>query len=130
MMTADGHGEHLLLVDDEEMVVTMARRLLTRLGYRVTAFTDPWKALARVEGDPGAFDLILTDLTMPELTGLDIAERVRALRSDLPVVLFTGYSGVIQPEQLQASGIRELIGKPFLAGALAETIRRVLHPAP
>jgi PAS domain S-box-containing protein len=128
-MTADGHGEHLLLVDDEEMVVTMARRLLTRLGYRVTAFTDPWKALARVEADPGAFDLILTDLTMPELTGLDIAERVRALRSDLPVVLFTGYSGVIQPEQLQASGIRELIGKPFLAGALAETIRRVLHPA-
>jgi CheY-like chemotaxis protein len=120
----------VLVIDDEPMVVGIARRALTHLGYRVSAFSEPRAALERFEADPGGFDVVLTDLTMPELTGLDVAERVRALRPDLPVVLFTGYSGVIDPEQLSASGIRELIAKPFLAATLAESIRRVLHPTP
>jgi CheY-like chemotaxis protein len=124
-----GRGEHILVVDDEPAVVEVASRLLTRLGYRVTGHTSPARAMAELRRDPAAFDLVLCDLTMPELTGTELAGQLRTLRPELPVVLTSGYSGSLDQDELQALGIRELLSKPFLLQALAETIRRNLTSA-
>jgi CheY-like chemotaxis protein len=121
-----GGGEHLLVVDDEPALVNIARRMLEQLGYRVTAHSRPLQALDAFEAEPATFDLVLCDLTMPQMTGLDFAARVRRIRPDLPVVLTSGYSGSLDSAELQQSGIRELVGKPFASRTLAEAVARHL----
>lgn len=124
-----GHGERILVVDDEETVTRSARLTLGRLGYAVEAETAAPAALARLEREPQAFDLVLSDQTMPGLTGLDLAVRLRALRADLPVLLVSGYSPLLTPENIRAAGVREVLGKPYTTEEIAGALRRHL-PAP
>jgi len=122
----EGRGERILLVDDEEQVVRTGELLLRRLGYAVEGECRVLAALARVERDPQEFQLVLTDQTMPDLTGLELARRIHALRPGLPVVITTGYSSTLTPERLQEAGVREVLAKPYTIQMLAETVRRNL----
>jgi PAS domain S-box-containing protein len=119
-----GHGEHVLFVDDEAMLTTLVARTITDLGYRVTAHQRPAAALAEFTRDPARFDLVLCDLKMPGMTGLEFAQHVRRVRPDLPVLLTSGLAGDLDQETLQRSGIREMLEKPFLMQQLADALAR------
>ena len=112
-----GANRRVLLVDDEPLLVDSTRRLMERLGFRVTAFTDATLALRAFEATPDAWDVVLTDLTMPELTGLDLARRVHTLRPKLPVWLTSGYSAALDAVRLKEAGISGLLGKPLSASS-------------
>ena len=100
--------------------------MLTRLGYQVLALTDGLEALARFKADPGAFDLLITDQTMPQLTGSRICEEVLGLRPDLPIILCTGYSETVDAAGARALGVREFLMKPYSVSEMAKAVRRAL----
>jgi len=120
-----GH-EKVLFVDDEEALAEMGQELLERLGYRVTTSTSSLDALATLKANPAAYDLIITDQTMPEMTGAELAEAVLAVRRDMPVILCTGFSHIVDADQARAAGVRAFAMKPLTKREIAETIRRVL----
>ena len=119
-------NERILIVDDNEPVVTLARFMLEDLGYKVTGFTDGQEALKVFCENPSEFDLVITDYVMPHLTGKDIAEKMIHIRSDIPIILCTAYSDLISSEKAMAMGFRELILKPFNYREISELMRRVL----
>jgi PAS domain S-box-containing protein len=121
-----GGSERILVVDDEAMLAQMTAQLLERLGYRVTAETSSPRALERFRRSPGEFDLVITDMTMPGVTGKELALEILALRPQLPVILCTGFSEVIDEPSARAIGIRAFTMKPIVMRELAETVRRVL----
>ncbi len=118
--------ERILLVDDEPAVVEMTARTLERLGYDVEAAGSGVDAWSRFTKDPYAFDLVLTDQTMPDLTGIELAKKVLGLRKEMPIILFTGYSESVSPETALQAGITEFLMKPLIKREMAEIIRRVL----
>jgi CheY-like chemotaxis protein len=122
--------ERILFVDDEEMLVGLGQALLSRLGYQVTALTSSLKALEIFRSDPQAFDLLLTDQTMPHLTGLQLAQQVLRLRPDLPVILCSGFSETVNAESALAAGVKAFAMKPLSLRDIAATIRQALGPAP
>ena len=122
-----GH-EHLLVVDDERVIADLMRQTLEALGYGVTACIDSRQALEQFEAHPKDFDLVLTDMTMPHLNGAELAQQLLAIRPDLPVVLCTGFSEIINEEKAMALGIRRLLMKPVLRDQLARVLREVLDP--
>ena len=124
--TIPGGMERILLVDDEPTVVEMTAQTLERLGYDVTTAGSGIDAWSRFTKDPYAFDLVLTDQTMPDLTGIDLAKRMLAVRKDLPIILFTGYSEAVSPEMAKKAGIILFLTKPLVKREVAETIRRAL----
>jgi CheY-like chemotaxis protein len=101
-----------VFVDDEEYLTQLGAALLGRLGYRVSAFTDPEKALAAFAAAPGGFDALVRDLSMPGLKGTELAERVRKVRPHLPVILTTGYSGPHDLERARSLGFHLVLEKP------------------
>ena len=119
-------NERILVVDDNEPVVTLARFMLEHLGYKVTGFTDAQEALKVFSEKPSEFDLVITDYVMPHLTGKDIAEKMIHIRSDIPIILWTAYSDLISLEKAMALGFRGFILKPFTFQEVAELVRRVL----
>ncbi|MBN1849481.1 MAG: PAS domain S-box protein [Deltaproteobacteria bacterium] len=119
-------NEHILFVDDEEAVVQTAREMLEQFGYHVTVKTDSVDAFRTFKDDPGYFDLLLTDQTMPKLTGVNLAEEVMKIRSDMPIILSTGYSDLVNEEEINALGIRGYIMKPYAISELTRKIRSVL----
>ena len=121
-----GGSERILFIDDEEVQVQSVRGMLARLGYQVVAVTNGQEALDRFRADPQFFDLVITDQTMPQLTGVRIAEEVLGLRPDLPIVLCTGYSETVDAAGARALGIREFLMKPYSVREMAETVRRAL----
>jgi len=121
--------ERILFVDDEESIAAMTTEMLSRLGYRVTSLTSSQEALELFKKDPGAFDLLITDMTMPQMTGDQLARKLMAMRSDLPVILCTGFSARMDADQARSMGIAAFITKPVLNRKLAETIRKVLDNA-
>jgi len=121
-----GGTERVLFVDDEPLVAGLAVALLGRLGYRVRTFTDSRQALAAFEAEPDAFDLVITDMTMPGVTGEALARRVKRLRPDLPVILCTGYSETMNAEKARSLGIDEFAMKPVAVDDLTKIVRRVL----
>jgi DNA-binding response OmpR family regulator len=123
-----GGLEHIMIVDDEDMLVDMMRQVLEQLGYTVTAHTDSKTSLDVFLSSPHSYDLLITDMTMPGMTGSDLAKAVKAARADLPVILCTGYNEQISEENAQSLGIQALIMKPVGMQQLAETIRGVLEP--
>jgi CheY-like chemotaxis protein len=123
---ARGEGQHVLLVDDEESLARLGCRALERLGYRVTAETDPGHALAIFRSNPERFDILVTDLTMPSMSGLDLVREIHRIRPALPVVLATGYGGDVDAEEARALDIHELLFKPATVAALGHTVRRAL----
>ena len=122
-----GAGQHLLIVDDEDAVVRVTTRMLERLGYRVTAFGSPRLAIAAIEEAPDVFDLVISDLTMPEITGLDLAERIRQLRPTIPIVLCSGHAHITPDDRLPL--IDGLLQKPFESGDLARLVHRLVGRA-
>ncbi len=118
--------EHILLVDDESPIVLMERQMLERLGYRITCFTGSREALAAFRADPSGFDLVLTDMNMPNTNGMQLAEQLKDIRSDIPIVICTGFSERIKKEKAAAIGIKGFLMKPVAKSDLAEMVRNVL----
>ncbi|MBJ6727121.1 ATP-binding response regulator [Geomesophilobacter sediminis] len=121
-----GGSERILLVDDEIALSELGEEMLSSLGYRVTAATSSVEALELVRSRPNDFDLLLTDLTMPGLTGVKLAAAVRTVRPDLPVLLCTGATETVGEEQAEQLGIREVLRKPYVLDALATAVRKAL----
>jgi CheY-like chemotaxis protein len=119
--------ETILFVDDEEAILELGQGVLTRLGYTVVAKRSGRKALETFMEDPTRFDLIITDQTMPEMTGLMLAANLLKVRADLPVILCTGYSEAVSRETAQELGIREFLMKPLSKGVMSKAIRRALE---
>jgi len=119
-------NERILLVDDEEGMVETIRLLLERLGYAVTDRAGSVEALKEFRNNPKAYDLVITDMTMPHMTGDQLAKEILGLRPDIPVILCTGFSERINNQVAKDIGIRELLIKPIMLGKLANTIRQVL----
>jgi CheY-like chemotaxis protein len=121
-----GGTERVFLIDDEIDIVQVNRQMLERLGYQVAAYTDSRTALADFEAAPEKVDLLITDMTMPGLTGDQVVRAVQARRPELPIIMCTGFSEMITREKAQALGVRKLMMKPLSVGALARTIRELL----
>ncbi len=119
-------NERVLVVDDEPQIVEMIRLMLEGLGYRVTATVESSEALKHFRDAPDNFDLVITDMTMPGMTGLDLAGEIMAIRPEVPVILCTGFSAVVSAETAEAGGIRAFIMKPIIRKDLAKVIRKVL----
>jgi signal transduction histidine kinase/ActR/RegA family two-component response regulator/HAMP domain-containing protein len=123
---AKGNGERILFVDDEAPLAAVGKSMLERLGYRVTEKTNSLDALAAFTAQPGQFDLVITDQTMPNLSGAELAKLMLKIRPELPVILATGYSTTINAEKANAIGIREMLLKPNTAQTMSEAVRRAL----
>jgi len=124
-----GGSESVLFVDDDPQVVQLGRQFLERLGYRVTITTNSEQALDILRGHPDAFDVIVTDQTMPRRTGLELAREARRLRTGIPVVLTTGFSEAVTPRTLTSERIDALVMKPYGGETLAQAVREVLDRA-
>ena len=118
--------ERILFIDDEEMLTEWGKATLERLGYTVTAMNNSKEALNIFSSDPSRFDLVITDHTMPGITGVQIAREFLKLRPDIPIILCTGHSETVSPEIAKEAGIREYLMKPLAKQELAEAVRRVL----
>ena len=119
-------NERVLFVDDEEPIMELGKRMLEHLGYDVVALTSSMEALAVFREKPDEFDLVVTDQTMPGLTGEMLTKEILGLRSDIPVILCTGFSEHIAEEQARAIGIKAFLMKPLLLKDIAQTVRKVL----
>jgi len=119
-------GERILFVDDEEPLAQLGKEMLERLGYQVEAFSSSREALEAFRQDPQEFDLALTDLTMPGLTGVDLGREFLALRPDLPVILATGFSEQMDAPKAKELGFQAYVAKPFVLSDLARTLREAL----
>ncbi|HXV13378.1 MAG TPA: ATP-binding protein [Candidatus Krumholzibacteria bacterium] len=120
-----GQGEHVLVVDDEADVTQLLERILVARGYRVTSFTSSEEALNAFRRDPASFRAVITDQTMPRLTGIELARQLKALRPGVAVILTTGYGENLVSPPI-GSGVDAIAAKPFDAAALAQTLRRTL----
>ncbi len=123
----------VLVVDDEVLLAELAANVLRRAGYEVEAFTDPAVALGRLRSDPLAFDIIVSDQTMPGMTGLEFVEKVRPLRPDLPIIICTGHVPEIEKSGGLPAGIRHVLRKPYSPVDLTTMVRDALSevvPAP
>ncbi len=119
-------NERILLIDDEEQIVSMEQQMLENLGYEVTARTDSTKALEEFSEQPHNFDLVITDMTMPQMTGDELAQKLLDIKPDIPVILCTGFNEDITEEKALAMGIQKFVMKPVIKNDLATTIRTVL----
>ena len=118
--------EHILVVDDEPFLVRVTQRQLENHGYTVTGISSSKDALEMIEANPWQFDLLITDQTMPRLTGMELALAVMAIRPDLPVILCTGHSDLVSEEEALQSGVKRYITKPIAANELTLAARSVL----
>ena len=125
---SEGHGQHILYVDDDESQVFLIKRMLERWGYRVSAYLEQREALDALLADAPSFDLVVTDFNMPGLSGLEVARAIRDARPDLPVILISGYITDELRAQAEAVGVRELIAKPHEVEELRDTVHRLLKP--
>jgi PAS domain S-box-containing protein len=125
-----GHGERVLFVDDEESLAELGQQLLTALGYEAEVTTRPETALALVRAEPQRFALVLTDLSMPGMTGLALAGEILKIRPDLPTILTTGYSASLTPDRIRTAGIRQLLLKPMTLRSLGTAVHAALSAQP
>ncbi|MBW2166481.1 MAG: response regulator [Deltaproteobacteria bacterium] len=119
-------NERILVVDDEKMVVEIQQKMLKRLGYDVTSCTSSVEALKAFQANPDNFDLIITDMTMPDMTGDQLAQKIMEIRTDIPIILCSGFSEKMSNEKAKSLGIKEFLMKPVLIKDLSITIRRTL----
>ena len=118
--------ERILFVDDEEILADLGKVMLEHLGYEVTSRTSSQGALALFQNQPNSFDVVITDQTMPDMTGIDLARRLLQIRPDLPIILCTGYSALISEERAKAEGIKGFVMKPLSKQVIATLLRAVL----
>jgi PAS domain S-box-containing protein len=127
VVPAVGGTERILLIDDQDFMVEMMSKSLSRLGYKMTARNSSLEALQLFQADPFAYDLVITDQTMPYLTGADLAKTMLRIRPELPIILCTGFSATVSPEQAKVIGVREYVLKPIIMNEFTRLIRRVLE---
>lgn len=118
--------ERILLVDDEKAIADLGTRLIGHLGYRVTAMTNSIEAIEGLLANPHHYDLVITDMTMPGMTGDELAGKILKIRPDMPVIICTGFSELISEERAEQMGIRAFVKKPFSMRELGEVIRMAL----
>jgi two-component system, cell cycle sensor histidine kinase and response regulator CckA len=123
-----GH-ERILYVDDEQILVEVGKQMLEKLGYQVVPMLDSRQALELFRAQPEGFDVVVTDMTMPHITGEKLAREIMGIRANFPVVLCTGFSERITERKAKEMGIREFVSKPFELKDLARAIRKALEPA-
>ncbi len=121
-----GQG-NILIVDDEKPIVESTCELLSILGYSVTGETNGIKAVEIVGKDPNFYDLILTDMTMPKINGLDLARKIRKINAEIPIILCTGFSHGLTKEKCESAGIRDMIMKPMIFSELSSTIDKAIN---
>lgn len=119
------HGR-VLLVDDEAMVVRVIARLLSRAGFDVTIHTDSLAALRAIESEPQGFDVMVTDMTMPGMSGIELARGATAAGATMPVVLLSGWIDAEAERQARAAGIARVLSKPIQVATLVEVVTDVL----
>jgi CheY-like chemotaxis protein len=124
-----GAGEHVLYVDDDEVMLLMVEHLLLNLGYRATCLADPHAAIAAVQARAGAFDLVVTDFNMPQLSGLEVARALHALSPGLPVVISSGYIAEALRAEAQALGVVALMRKEHTLDELGAVVAQALAAA-
>lgn len=122
-----GGRERILFTDDEEILVEMGREMLEGLGYEVTTATSSARALEIFRAQPDRFDLVITDMTMPGMTGKELAGELLGIRPDIPIILCTGFSEIITEEEAKSMGIRKFAIKPLNLRSIADLIRAVLE---
>ncbi len=118
--------EKIMLCDDEEQIIRVEEKALKRLGYQVETFLSAEKAFESFKANPYGYDAVITDMTMPRMTGDFLAQEMTAIRPDLPVILVTGYSERIDEEIDRTKGIRLILMKPVSMSDLSRALRRVL----
>jgi PAS domain S-box-containing protein len=123
---AQGNGKRILYLDDEEAMVVLVQRMLNRLGYRTSGYLSAEEALSAVRTAPDAFDLVVTDLNMPGLSGLDVARELKRIRPDLPVVITSGYITEDVREKALQEGVRQVVYKPNTVDELCQSIHELL----
>jgi len=121
-----GQGQSVLYVDDEESLVYLITRVLQRLGYRVVGFTDANEALAAFRSDPTAYEAVVTDLSMPSMSGIEFAGHVLQLRPEVPVVMTSGYVRAKDRESIMKTGVRDLLLKPNTVEELGDVLHRLM----
>ena len=118
--------ETILFVDDEISIVNMVQRMFERLGYKVQTAITPQDALDRFALNPDHFDLVITDMTMPQMTGVKLSEKLMEIRPDIPIIICTGYSALVDEEKAKELGLAAYVMKPINMSEVAQTIRKVL----
>jgi PAS domain S-box-containing protein len=121
-----GEGQSVLYVDDEESLVYLVTRVLERLGYRVAGYTDPCEALKAFQANPAGYQAVVTDLSMPTMSGIDFAREVLGERPDLPVVMMSGYVRPNDRERVKEVGVHELLLKPNTVEELGAVLHRLM----
>jgi PAS domain S-box-containing protein len=119
-------NERILFIDDDKSIVNMAREMLERLGYQVETKISPVEALELFRADPNQFDLVITDMAMPNMTGDILVKKILTIRPDIPVILCTGFSKKISEENADEIGIKAYLPKPLVMHEFAATVRKVL----
>jgi CheY-like chemotaxis protein len=117
-------SRRILFVDDEAAIARLAQVMLKSLGHTVTTFGKPTEGLAAFQANPAGFDLVITDLTMPGMTGVDLAHGIRQVRADIPIILSSGFADEVPEETLKVLGIVEVLPKPFQMQALGTAVAR------
>ncbi|MBN1523455.1 MAG: GAF domain-containing protein [Spirochaetales bacterium] len=125
-ITVQGGSERIMLIDDEEILMIVLKEMLEKMGYSVQTFSSSKKALKEFVRKPDAYDLVITDQTMPGLTGIELAQCMLKKRKDLPIILCTGYSRTVDENTAREAGIKDFVLKPVYKKDLAAQIRRVL----
>ena len=118
--------ERILLVDDEESVVRLEKQMLERLGYNVSALSNSLEALETFNSNPDGYDLVISDMTMPNMTGDQLAQELMSIREDIPVIICTGFSERINKEQAEAHKVKGFLMKPVVKSEMAQMVRKVL----
>jgi DNA-binding NtrC family response regulator len=128
--STQSRGEHILYVDDEEGLVFLGTRLLERRGYPVSGFTNAVTALKQFRENPAEFEAMVTDLSMPGMSGLELTKEIHRTRADIPVLLTSGYPQEEDQQKAESLGIRETIQNPATADKLADTLEGILSERP
>ncbi len=118
--------ERILLIDDEDLLLAMGQKTLSRLGYQVEGFQSPHDGVAALKAQPDRFDLVVTDMTMPRMSGVSVCEGIKAVRADIPVIICSGYSDIVNPENAVEMGFAAFLQKPVIMQDYAQIIRKVL----
>ncbi|MGD9066601.1 MAG: response regulator, partial [Desulfobacterales bacterium] len=123
-------AERILFVDDEPELVALSREILERLGYQVVTKNNGIDALQEFRERPNHFDVVVTDMTMPKMTGERLAHELIGIRPDIPIILCTGFNEQINEQKAKAIGIKAFLMKPLTVNQLAKTVRAVLEMKP
>jgi two-component system, cell cycle sensor histidine kinase and response regulator CckA len=121
-----GHGESILFVDDDSAVCRMAEEVLRRAGYLPHSFTSPLDALEKIKTDPQAFQVVVTDVSMPMMSGISLAQEVKRIAAGTPVILMSGFAGALSMEKLHGLGADLSLTKPLAARTLSEVVKAAI----